>query len=78
MMRLYELAHRLTTDITLTIPQEYRPAFLSYLVSGFDEAGKRIAHSPGQTNTLVCMDCRRSSDECASCNEIQQTEKESR
>ena len=74
-MRLHELAHRLTTDITLAIPREHRRAFLSYLMSGFDSEGKQIAHSVGQTNMLVCLDCPRSSEECEECHEIERTEK---
>jgi hypothetical protein len=75
-MRLHELAHRLTTDVVLCIPQEHRRTFLSYLVSGFDSEGKQIAHSVGQINTLVCLDCPRSSENCDDCHEIQQAEKE--
>jgi hypothetical protein len=76
--RLHELAHRMETDVDLCVGREHRAAFLRYVASGFDETGKRIEHSPGQTNVLICMDCERSSDECERCNETQRTEKEGR
>ena len=75
-MRLHELAHRLTTDVVLCIPQEYRRTFLNYLVNGFDGEGRQIAHSIGLTNTLICLDCPRSSEDCEDCHEIQRAEKE--
>ena len=75
-MRLHELAHRLTTDVQLGIPKEYRVPFLSYVKSGFDGEGNPIAHSIGQTNTLVCLDCPRSSEDCEDCHEIQLAEKD--
>ena len=75
-MRLHEIANRLTTDMVLCIPQEHRREFLNYLVSGFDGNGNPIAHSIGQINTLVCLDCPRSSENCDDCHEIQRAEKE--
>jgi hypothetical protein len=76
-MRLHELAHRLTTDITLMIPREHRRVFVSYILNGFDESGEQIGHSADYVNTLICLDCRNASEQCdpATCEELQRTEK---
>jgi hypothetical protein len=70
-MRLFEVAHSVSSTVQLTVPAEYRLLLLQYVLSGFDQLGQPIVHSQYQSDMLKCLDCPRPPEACKDCTEIQ-------
>jgi hypothetical protein len=71
-MRLYELAHRIATDIQMLCNEpSHRVTVIEFVRSGFDEDGQPIPHEQYQEDWLRCIDCENlNTPKCLKCREI--------